>query len=1385
MENMSNKSNFEEFTNLYELSKTLRFELIPDPKTREKMNENLLYDETLKTFLKDQDIEDAYQILKPVFDKIHEDFIIKSLENEEAKKIDFYNYYQLKSELLKIDKKSKEKEYTNKKKEIENEEKTLRKKIVELYKVTWDYYINLAGKSDNEKPILKEKGFKVLTENWILKYIKSNIDYFSSLKLTTREEISQKKWNKNLVEKSDLEKAIGTTEKKWVFEWFFTYFWGFNQNRENYYSDEDKSTSVSNRIINENLPKFVDNIFLYEKQKIEYQNIFNELKNANKILKIKDKEWKEKEVTEFYNNIFNINYFKNCLSQKEIDEYNNKIWDNNYLINLYNQLNWKKDWFKKLPQFKILFKQIGCWEKHDFIISIKNDNDLIETLIKVKNAGKKYFQDNAENRTINDFIHVLETLEDYKWIYWNKQAINTISSKYFANWHELEDKLVVNKIFKEDKKSDEKIKIPDAIELSDLFDVLDSFNNENWKKEWWIFFKNSIFDIKIDEKIKNYKWDEGWEKDWKQRLLYIKRKTDIIKDSKLPSKALLSMVLDDLKDSAEKFLKNTDVIESEIVKIIVFKNDEEKSKIKLWIDETIGINRILKYFVTKENKRKWSPQNSYVENILKSLFEFDWFGCYDNVRNYLTKKPQSEINKLKLNFENSTLWSWWDVNQESKNLCVILQDEKKWQYLAILNNQNKNIFQKELTDWRWKNKIIMENPIYDETWKWEKVDYKQIAAPTWIWGFVRKCFNSAQEYWWYCPINCLNNEWKIIIKNDEVNWNLKELIDCYKDFFNKYEKDGFQYKNYNFKFKNSEQYGNLNEFFQDVENQGYKISFTNISEIEIKKLVNEWKIYLFKIKNKDYSKKQDENHKNNLHTIYWRAIFWDNENKPKLNWWAEIFFRPVWIEKIAKKWYESKIDKNTWEDYIIENKRYTEEKFLFHCPIKINYKSKSYSKPLFAINEVNKKINEQITKPENISSICFLWIDRWEKHLAYYSLVNLKWDIVKNKDWKYIQGSLNKINWQDYNAKLEELSKNRDEARKNWQTIWTIKEMKNGYISQVVHEIVKLAIENNALIVLENLNTGFKRWRQKIEKQVYQKLELALAKKLNFVVDKKAKDWEIMSVQNALQLTPPVNNFWDIENSKQYWIMLYTRANYTSQTDPKTWWRKSIYLKKWSEKNIKDQICEIFYDFGFDGKDYYFSYTDRNTAKEWILYSGLNGTSLDRFRWKKNDHDNWIIEKIDIVKILDWIFENFDKSKSLKNQILQEWKELKKVWEFTAWESLRYAIEMIQQIRNSWPKDKDWNPTCDDDFIFSPVRENGKHFDSREFLAQDLPEMPNSWDSNGAYNIARKWIIQFEHIKRNLEQYISDNEYDNFLAWKDKWEKYLENHKKDLTKKWK
>ena len=79
----------------------------------------------------------------------------------------------------------------------------------------------------------------------------------------------------------------------------------------------------------------------------------------------------------------------------------------------------------------------------------------------------------------------------------------------------------------------------------------------------------------------------------------------------------------------------------------------------------------------------------------------------------------------------------------------------------------------------------------------------------------------------------------------------------------------------------------------------------------------------------------------------------------------------------------------------------------------------------------------------------------------------------------------------------------REDARKSWRKIENIKELKEGYLSQVIHKIGQLMIEYNAIVVMEDLNFGFKRGRFKVEKQVYQKFEKMLIDKLNFLADKK------------------------------------------------------------------------------------------------------------------------------------------------------------------------------------------------------------------------------------------------------------------------------------------
>lgn len=66
--------NFAEFTNLYDLTKTLRFELKPIWKTKELLEwENL--------FPKDRKIEEIYQnIIKPCLNDLHSQLIEESLE---------------------------------------------------------------------------------------------------------------------------------------------------------------------------------------------------------------------------------------------------------------------------------------------------------------------------------------------------------------------------------------------------------------------------------------------------------------------------------------------------------------------------------------------------------------------------------------------------------------------------------------------------------------------------------------------------------------------------------------------------------------------------------------------------------------------------------------------------------------------------------------------------------------------------------------------------------------------------------------------------------------------------------------------------------------------------------------------------------------------------------------------------------------------------------------------------------------------------------------------------------------------------------------------------------------------------------------------------------
>jgi hypothetical protein len=807
---------------------------------------------------------------------------------------------------------------------------------------------------------------------------------------------------------------------------------------------------------------------------------------------------------------------------------------------------------------------------------------------------------------------------------------------------------------------------------------------------------------------------------------------EIILNSKSASEALICMIFADIESKKELF----NSLIGKVLDITEDEKDESKQSVKQWLDAILAINQMIKYWKVKDT---YATEGALEEKIKAVIYsEENPTRFYDLVRNDLTKKPTEELNKLKLNFENSSLADGWDVNKEKDNSCVILTDGDNKKYLAVMNHGGTKLFEK-----RPNNHVFSTDGL-----GWKKMEYKLIPGASKTLPKVLFSKKWTQKY----PTP---NEIKAIYDKGTfkkgVNFKLSDLhklIDFYKEQLGKYpeENESWQ-KIFNFKFSNTDAFESVDKFYNQVDKQGYKLEFVSVSKTEIDKLIREGKIYLFEIKNKDNNLKSGEIKKGrqNLHTIYWNAVFVDDWNKPKLNGGAELFYQPKvngLVKEKDKQGNEIKASK----------KRFERDKFVFHCPITLNFSAKTY--------KLNDEINRGI---KDKKELCILGIDRGEKHLAYYSLIDQNGKIIKQGSFNTIKDE-NTEKEHNYAEKLEKLAGNRDEARKNWETIGTIKELKDGYISQVVRKIVDIAIENNALIVLENLNMGFKRGRQKIEKQVYQKLELALAKKLNFLVDKSAQEGEILSVFKALQLTPQVNNFGDIEGKSQFGIMLYTKADYTSQTDPVTGWRKIIYLKKGSEEFIKEQIINNFDDFGFDGSDYYFTYTDPNTKKQWTLYSGQNSKSLDRYHREltyDNSEKRWTPKKQNLAERLDRLFEGFDKDRSLHSQIVDEGLNPNKIELHTAWESLRFTIDLIQQIRNTGNSDRD------EDFILSPVRDKyGNHFDSRIHLdGGDKATLPVSGDANGAYNIARKGIMMLERIKENSEKpnlYISNVEWDKF-----------------------
>lgn len=1130
----------------------------------------------------------------------------------------------------------------------------------------------------------------------------------------------------------DKEKALETIA---LFKGFTTYFTDYFNIRKNMFKENGGASSICYRIVNVNASIFYDNLktFMCIKEKAETEIALIE----EELTELLD-SWR-------LEHIFSEDYYNELLAQKGIDYYNQICGDVNKHMNLYCQQNKLKANVFKMTKLQ---KQIMGISEKAFEIPPMYQNDE-----EVYAAFNGFISRLEEVKLIDRLGNVLQNsnIYDTAKIYINARCYTNVSSYVYGGWGVIESAIerywyntIAGKGQSKAKKIEKAKKDNKFMSVKELDSIVSDYEPD--------YFNASNMDDDNSGRAFSGHGVLGY----------------FNKMSKLLANMSLHTITYDSGDS-------------------LIENKETALNIKKDLDDIMSIYHWLQTFIIDEVVEKDNAFYAELEDIYYELENV--VTLYDRIRNYVTRKPYS-TQKFKLNFASPTLASGWSRSKEFDNNAIILLRNNKY-YIAIFNVNNKP-----------DKQIIKGSEEQRLSTDYKKMVYNLLPGPN---KMLPKVFiksdTGKRDY----------NPSSYILEGYEKNRHIKssgnfdinychDLIDYYKACINKHP----EWKDYGFKFKETNQYNDIGQFYKDVEKQGYSISWAYISEADINKLDEEGKIYLFEIYNKDLS--AHSTGRDNLHTMYLKNIFSEDNLKNiciELNGNTELFYRKSSMKRnithkkdtvLVNKTYINEAGVRvslTDEDYIkvynyynndyvidvekdkklveilerighrknpidiIKDKRYTEDKYFLHFPITINYGVDD--------ENINAKMIEYIAKHNNMNVI---GIDRGERNLIYISVINNKGNIIEQK-------SFNLVNNYDYKNKLKNMEKTRDNARKNWQEIGKIKDVKNGYLSGVISKIARMVVDYNAIIVMEDLNRGFKRGRFKVERQVYQKFENMLISKLNYLVFKEKKADENGGILKGYQLTYLPKSALQI--GKQCGCIFYVPAAYTSKIDPATGFINIFDFKKYSGSAINAKVKDKkeflmsmnsiryvnegsaeyekighrqLFAFSFDYNNFK-TYNVSIPVNEWTTYT--YGERIKKLykdgRWSGSEVLN-LTE--DLIELMEQYGIEYKDGHDIREDISHMDEMRNADFICNLFEKFKYTV----QLRNS----KSEAEGDDYDRLVSPVlNSHNGFFDSSDYkeneksddIIDDKQIMPKDADANGAYCIALKGLYEINKIKEN------------------------------------
>lgn len=1287
--------NFNEFVNMHKTEKTLKFKLLPQGKTSDFMKEEIKHD---------HERAEAYPIVKELIDNVYRDIIEKAL-----------NYKNIEDAIENVKDVKKEKSLKKREKNLKKLKKLWFEDLVEALSVKNSNEVEKLSKDIREvlnMIINKDHRMKMIKGQKIIDLISGN-------------------YQLNADEKNALLK----------FKKFTTYFTGFHKNRENVFDTGGKTTSIYTRIVNENFPLFISGIGIVEKIVTE---------NAEILTKAEARLHADGRINNenLENDYLKVENYIKFLTQDGIENFNTVVGAINQEINLHNQQDKEGNKYKTLTKLK---RQILSDKETPNFLVIEDD----EQLLKIIKDLHALYDSSIFNDIKNLFEALLKDCEyDFSKVYISGGFLRLLSQRVYSDQayliDKIRDKIIEQKTVESKKKLSKKAKK----EINSYLGLNEHGEKQNKEKYF------SLQELK----------DHLEEVDDFDLISEIQGNIDIRYED---AKCKVKKFNDEFRHINEKNVKSQDNVE-------IYREALNKVQVLL---------KLTKHFNVINNSNIDTDFYNELRCIQEELETNT--NILNLVRNYVTKVDYS-IEKIKLKLDQPTLADGWSYSKEIDNKSIFLIKNGLY-YLGIIklkagekfdfnsitkSNLNNNYKKMNYYLWAGPNKMFPKCMFTNEVeqhFENSHSDYELFNEK-----FEKPFIVSNELFNTYHDEHDGKKKFqKEYLKNtgDDVGHRraLGIAIDGCKEFLSAYKTTRmFDYSH----LKLTEEYQDIREFYNDVEVASFKMELIEVDANEVDKLVEDGKLLLFQLYSKDFS--SGSKGKDNLFTIYLKSLF-SKENLEvrnlRLNGGAELFFRKKSIDnpvihkkgvKVINKTYEedgvtksipgeyvkeineyfsgaqkniseeAKVileNKNTVERElyydIIKDKRFTVNQFEFHFPVTFN------------ANICEQNIDEKLQDKLKHADCNIIGIDRGERNLLYVSVINSKGEILEQK-------SLNVINNVDYHEKLDTREKDRTNSRKTWTKIKGIKNLKEGYVSQAVHEVVKMAIGYNAIVAMENLNSGFKQSRKKFEKQIYQKFETMLANKLSFLVFKDKKLEEAGSSLKAYQLAKNDVNTIKRKNG----IIFYVPAAYTSVIDIKTGFVNIFRFGSIkNQKQIHDfieKIDSIKYDEKLDSFVFDFNYKEFETQFEikkskWSVYT--KGKRINTFV------KNGIVkhEAVDLTEKMKEVINKSGIKYEQGNNLLAEIITDKDICK-----SIFYIFKDTLDLRNS---------DEENDYILSPILNNGKFYDTRD----KEENTPLDADANGAYNIAMKALYAMERYKKssnenkNIDMYIKHNEWIDFV----------------------